>query len=80
MYVTEMSFDHDLGAGGDTRQVALAILGMAQAGQHQPPRWYVHSANPVGKDWLVGVLLRADHYWRSHQTEKHLAASYKRKQ
>ncbi len=73
-----ISFDHDLGlVGGDTRALAMSILGMAQAGQREPPRWYVHSANPVGVEWLTGVLERADRYWRHHQTQQNLRASYK---
>lgn len=73
----EISFDHDLGSGGDTRTLATAILGMAQAGYRQPPRWYVHSANPVGKEYLEGVLERADRYWRKHVVQANLEASYK---
>lgn len=77
---TTISFDHDLGmVGGDTRALATAILRMAQSGQREPPRWYVHSANPVGVEWLTGVLESADRYWRHTQTKKHLAASYKRR-
>lgn len=75
---TEISFDHDLGSGGDTRQLATSILGLAQAGQRQPPRWYVHSANPVGKEYLEGVLERADRYWRHAVTLRNLEASYRR--
>src|SRR5262245_52917063 len=66
----EISFDHDLGNGGDTRVLATSILGMAQSGQRQPPRWYVHSANPVGAEYLTSVLERADRYWRHHQTKR----------
>lgn len=77
--IVEISFDHDLGEGGTTRELASCVLGLAHAGQRQPPRWYVHSANPVGKEWLESTLNRADHYWRQHKTQEHLAASYKRR-
>jgi len=74
--VTELSLDHDLGDGGDTRELARNILGMAQAGQMSPPRWYVHSANPVGAEYLTSILEQADRHWRRNATQKHLAASY----
>lgn len=77
--VEEISFDHDLGEGGDTRMLATAILGMAHGGQRRPPRWYVHSANPVGVEYLTGVLERADRYWRQYVTKQNLDASYARK-
>lgn len=74
--IAELSLDHDLGDGGDTRELALSILGMAHAGQRQPPRWYVHSANPVGVEYLTDTLERADRYWRKHVTTANLSASY----
>ena len=77
--IAELSLDHDLGEGGDTRRLATSILGMAQAGQRQPPRWFVHSANPVGVEYLTDTLERADRYWRRHATQTNLAASYARK-
>lgn len=52
---------------------------LAQAGDRAPPRWYVHSANPVGAEYLTSILERADRYWRKHATEQHLAQSYKRR-
>jgi len=77
--LAEMSLDHDLGDGGDTRKLATSILGLAQAGQRRPPRWFVHSANPVGVEYLTSTLERADHYWRRHMTQIHLAMSYGQK-
>lgn len=74
--VVEISFDHDLGQGSDTRRIATSILGMAYHGQRMPPRWYVHSANPAGREYLVGTLEKADHYWRHNATQKNLQASY----
>jgi hypothetical protein len=74
--VTELSLDHDLGEGGDTRELATSILGMAHGGQRPPPRWFVHSANPVGFEYLTDVLERADKFWRRHMTQLNLASSY----
>ncbi len=76
--ISELSLDHDLGDGGDTRRLAMSILGMAQAGQREPPRWFVHSANPIGNEYLTGTLERADRYWRRHVTQLNLASSYRR--
>jgi len=76
--VSELSLDHDLGDGGDTRQLATSILGMAHAGQKPPPRWFIHSANPVGVEYLTSTLERADRYWRQHITNANLEASYGR--
>ncbi len=77
--ISELSLDHDLGDGGDTRRLALSILGMAQAGQREPPRWFVHSANPVGNEYMTSTLESADRYWRRHVTQLNLASSYQRK-
>lgn len=71
----EVSFDHDLGRGGDTRRLANKILGDAQSALRAPPRWYVHSANPVGAEYLSSILDSADRYWRHHQTKRFLKQS-----
>lgn len=78
-HIVEISFDHDLGEGGDTRDLAQHILAAAMQGYAQPARWYVHSANPVGKEWLESTLARADQYWRHFKTQENLALSYKRR-
>lgn len=52
--ITDVSFDHDLGGEDTTRSV---VLWMAE---HDiwPQRCYVHTANPVGREWLEGMLNR----------------------
>lgn len=52
--VVAVSFDHDLGGDDTSRRVALWMA------EHDafPPLVHVHTANPVGRDWLVGVATR----------------------
>jgi hypothetical protein len=50
-----VSFDHDLGGDDTTRPV---MLWMCETGRW-PERIKVHSANPVGQEWLTGM---ADRY------------------
>ncbi len=52
--VTEMSLDHDLGGDDTTRPV---VLFMCEHGVW-PQEVRVHSANPVGRDWLAGMIDR----------------------
>ncbi|MDR6503911.1 hypothetical protein J2785_007104 [Burkholderia ambifaria] len=55
-----VSFDHDLG-GDDTAMVVVRWLierDLDQGGQFIPPefRFQVHSANPVGRENIAGLL------------------------
>ncbi len=34
------------------------------------PKWYVHSANPVGADNIIGLLRGYDQYYKQKQTMK----------
>ena len=52
--VSEVSLDHDLGGEDTTRQV---VLWMALS-NIWPEKIYIHTANPVGRDWLVGMIER----------------------
>jgi hypothetical protein len=51
----ELSLDHDLGGDDTTRAVVQWLC------QH-PDRWpaavRVHTANPVGREWLLGMIGR----------------------
>jgi hypothetical protein len=53
--VSEMSLDHDLGGDDTTRSVVLYLC-------ENPDLWpgtvYVHTANPVGREWLEGMVNR----------------------
>lgn len=49
-----ISFDHDLGGDDTTRKVVMWMI----ESDHPPVGWKVHSANPVGKEWLEGTLSR----------------------
>lgn len=51
---THVSFDHDLGGDDTTRKVVMWMI----ENDHPPVEWIVHSANPVGKEWLEGTLSR----------------------
>lgn len=49
-----MSLDHDLGGEDTTRPIVLWMC------EHQvwPAEVVVHSANPVGVEWLTGMIER----------------------
>lgn len=49
--IEAISFDHDLGGDDTTRPVILWMI------EHEfwPKQVYVHTANPVGREWLVGM-------------------------
>jgi hypothetical protein len=52
--VQEISLDHDLGGEDTTRRV---VTWMIENGVW-PQRVCVHTANPVGRSWLVGTIRR----------------------
>lgn len=52
-----ISFDHDLGGVDTVRPVVVYIEKRARAG-HAPPPFYVHSMNPVGKEWIIAQMDR----------------------
>lgn len=49
-----VSFDHDLGGDDTTRPVVLWMC----ENDWWPKECYVHSANPVGIEWLSGMINR----------------------
>lgn len=51
---THVSFDHDLGGDDTTRRVVMWMI----KNEHPVITWNVHSANPVGREWLEGTLSR----------------------
>lgn len=53
--VYEMSLDHDLGGDDTTR---LVVLWLCEHPDYWPAKVYVHSANPVGVEWLEGMIKR----------------------
>ena len=50
--VSEVSLDHDLGGDSTTREVVLWMC----ENDYWPEIIRVHTANPVGRDWLVGMI------------------------
>jgi hypothetical protein len=50
----EMSLDHDLGGDDTSRRI---VLWMCETGVW-PVKIRVHSANPVGAEWLTGMIRR----------------------
>ena len=52
--VEAVSLDHDLGGDDTTRSIVLWMC------EHDwwPERVYVHTANPVGRHWLEGMIER----------------------
>lgn len=63
--VEEISFDHDLGEDDTSMIVARHIEEQAYHGQKKPPKWNIHSANPVGSINLKICLQKADEYWET---------------
>lgn len=53
--VAEMSLDHDLGGDDTTRPI---VLWLCENPDHWPMVVHVHSANPVGREWLEGMVAR----------------------
>ncbi|QDK03001.1 hypothetical protein KNU71_gp116 [Streptomyces phage Braelyn] len=49
-----ISLDHDLGGDDTARAVVLWMC----ENEFWPTEVYVHTANPVGRDWLVGMIDR----------------------
>jgi hypothetical protein len=49
-----MSLDHDLGGDDTTRPIVLWMC----ENEFWPEEVYVHSANPVGVEWLEGMIER----------------------
>lgn len=52
--IDAISFDHDLGGDDTTRPVVLWMC----ENDFWPTICYVHSANPVGIEWLAGMINR----------------------
>lgn len=50
----EMSLDHDLGGDDTTRKVVLWMC----ENEVWPDVVHVHTANPVGREWLEGMISR----------------------
>lgn len=49
-----VSFDHDLGGDDTTRPVVIWMI----ENNFRFDLYYVHSANPVGREWLEGMIER----------------------
>ena len=57
--ITEMSLDHDLGGHDTTRPIVSWLCDQYAAGNNYwPDIIHVHSANPVGVQWLTGTIER----------------------
>lgn len=50
-----MSLDHDLGDGDTARAV---VLWLCENGWGEGMTVYVHARNPVGREWLEGMIER----------------------
>lgn len=50
-----ISFDHDLGGDDTSRKV---VLWMCENEGHWPKSASVHSMNPIGREWLTGMIRR----------------------
>jgi hypothetical protein len=63
----EVSFDHDLGGDDTAMPVAKRIEELAYLGDLEPPKWRIHSANPVGRANLKAALESADRFWAARE-------------
>lgn len=50
----EMSLDHDL--GGESTSMSFVRWLTCEYFDLGPPKWYIHSANPVGRENLAALL------------------------
>lgn len=53
--IAKVSFDHDLGGDDTSRRV---VLWLCEHEDRWPTTVRVHSANPVGVEWLTGMVDR----------------------
>jgi len=66
--IVEISLDHDLGSdlwNGYT--VACHIENLAHHAGIKPPKWKIHSANPVGAENIARALESADKEYAKRQ-------------
>lgn len=49
-----ISLDHDLGGEDNTRKVVYWMI----ENDFWPQKIYIHTGNPAGRDWLVGMVRR----------------------
>lgn len=59
--VEEMSLDHDLGGEETSRPI---VLWLCENETRWPRVVRVHTANPVGRDWLSGMIYRYNPHYR----------------
>jgi len=60
-YVTEISFDHDLGTELTGNSVAKEIESQVANGTRKViPKWQVHSSNPVGRANIAETMRSAE--------------------
>lgn len=70
--VDQVSLDHDLGddpGAGSGYQVAAWVEEQAALGNLGPLRWFIHSANPVGRGRMVAALNNADRFWNCEEIQ-----------
>jgi len=67
MVYREISFDHDLGGDDTAYRVATFIEEYAEKGYLARIKWYIHSANPVGRARLHAALTSADKFWSRNE-------------
>ena len=63
----EVSFDHDLGGNDNGVIVADLIEDAAFVGKLPRIKWFVHSANPPGRDRIRAAMESADRYWDAQE-------------
>jgi hypothetical protein len=54
-----ISFDHDLGGDDTARRFVLWLIDHLDQGTSKLPtnfQFYVHSQNPIGRDWIEGTM------------------------
>jgi len=61
--VKEISFDHDLGEGLTGYDVANKIEELIYYKKINMPKWFIHSANPVGRANIEKALISAEKFY-----------------
>lgn len=60
-----ISFDHDLGGNDTSRPVVAWLEELAYCEGYLPIRTCIHSANPVGREWMEHGLKRSTVFSKS---------------
>ena len=61
-----IDFDHDLGSDKNGYDVACWIERRVHVDGIKPPKWRIHTANPVGAERIKLAMSNAEKAWKTH--------------